>query len=76
MIMRCVSVVIALLTGQVLAAAHAPEGEGAATPSLELLEFLGEFVETVDGQWLGPADLEELSTAPGTLSDQQKGTPR
>ena len=33
-----------------------PEEE---TPSLEFLEFLGEF-ETEDGTWTGPAELEEL----------------
>jgi hypothetical protein len=34
----------------------APEEE---TPSLEFLEFLGEF-ETDDGEWTGPIELEDM----------------
>ncbi len=32
-------------------------------PSLELLEFLGEF-ETKDGQWVDPAEIEEMELPP------------
>jgi len=36
---------------------EAPADEG--PPSIEFLEFLGEF-ETDDGEWTGPDDIEEM----------------
>lgn len=47
-----------------------------ASPSLELLEYLGEF-ETEDGEWIDPEELEQMDDIydnpepPGTKEDRR-----
>jgi hypothetical protein len=46
----------ALLLVNIIAAAHA---ENDASPSMEFLEFLGEF-QTDDGEWIDPLNLLDM----------------
>ena len=45
--------------------------ENIETPSLEFLEFLGDW-ETEDGEWIDPEELEQISIAEQEYDDEQQ----
>lgn len=72
---------IALLISSAPVYAEPPSNEGQnnssdTSPSLELLEYLGEF-ETEDGEWIDPEELEQMDDIndnpepPGTKEDRR-----
>ena len=45
--------------------------ENIETPSLEFLEFLGDW-ETEDGEWIDPEELEQIAIAEQEYDDEQQ----
>ena len=45
--------------------------ENAETPSLEFLEFLGDW-ETDDGEWIDPEELEQITIGEQEYDDEQQ----
>jgi hypothetical protein len=54
--------------------ALAAEEKESALPSLELLEFLGEF-ETEDGEWIDPIEIGEIDPSDGEQKDADQKDP-
>jgi hypothetical protein len=61
-------VVAAILWFNVVVAAYADSEE---TPSMEFLEFLGEF-QTEDGEWIDPLNLVDMQNSESTPNDEDQ----
>jgi hypothetical protein len=61
-------VVAAILWFNVVVAAFADSEE---TPSMEFLEFLGEF-QTEDGEWIDPLNLVDMQNSESTPNDEDQ----
>lgn len=59
--------VLQSLAGDTDSPPKTPESE---KPSLELLDFIGSWVDS-DGQWIDPADVEQLNPAGKEQSDDE-----